>query len=462
VLYIATLAVVFAAAIPIFRYFLFVEVDQRVRDDLREELEDFQSAYESWSRQAPQTETALLDFIDAYFSGNVPEDDNFQLVIVEESLYRSNPPFLPTVIQPSSEIFQYWATLETSERRTIATRDSEFGSILYKTLVLEIAGEPQGVFIVTHLTAGERTEALAGVYVFIKVAAGVLVMAFGLAWVGSSRLLKPVQQMAKTARDINETNLTQRLEVQGSGELAELADTFNRMMDRVQSAFDSQRSFINDASHELRTPLTIIQGHLELMGDDPAEQQEVLSLVMDELDRMGRFVNDLLLLAKAEQPHFLLPETIDLTSFLEAVFSKIVTLGDRNWQLTNTAQGKLVADSQRLTGALVNLAQNAVQHTQVGDTIELGVRLDNGHVRFWVRDTGEGIAPAEQSRIFDRFTRVKHTVRRSEGAGLGLAIVKTIMDAHGGHVELTSQSGMGSTFHLILPLDESLPWRANG
>ena len=229
------------------------------------------------------------------------------------------------------------------------------------------------------------------------------------------------------------------------------------MLDRLQLAFESQQEFLKDAGHELRTPITIIQGHLELMDDDPQEQQETLALVMDELARMGRFVNDLLLLTKAERPDFLQLETLHAIAFMSEMFAKIQTLGDRDWQLSMHWSGKFVADRQWLTGALVNLAQNAVEHTLPNDVIELGVERINNQVRFWVRDTGEGISLADQTRIFDRFARVANTYRRSEGAGLGLAIVKTIAEAHGGHIELSSQVGVGSTFNLILPIERLAP-----
>ncbi|MEL6765434.1 MAG: HAMP domain-containing sensor histidine kinase, partial [Cyanobacteria bacterium J06607_6] len=173
--------------------------------------------------------------------------------------------------------------------------------------------------------------------------------------------------------------------------------------------------------------------------------------------RMGRFVNDLLLLAKAERPDFLQLETLHAIAFMPEMFAKIQPLGDRDWQLSTRWAGKFVADRQWLTGALVNLAQNAVEHTCPNDVIELGVEHINSQVRFWVRDTGEGISLADQTRIFDRFARAANTYRRSEGAGLGLAIVKTIAEAHGGHIELSSQVGVGSTFNLILPIDRLAP-----
>ena len=454
-LYVVTMLGTFGISIPVFQYFLAAEVNDRVRDSLAEEVENFETAYDRWDAATADTMPGIRAFVDDFLATNLPEDDNFQIVILEDQLYRTNPLVLPDVIGPESALFQTWLTLDTEEAATMPSNDPTVGSIIYQTSILEIDDVPVGIFVNAHISAGEQQEALAGVYIFIKVTIGVLAASLLLAWVGSQQLLKPVQQLSQTAQAINETNLSGRLAVNGSGELAALAKTFNTMMDRVQSAFDTQRNFINDASHELRTPLTIIQGHLELMGDDPVEQQETLALVMDELDRMGRFVNDLLLLAKAERPDFLAHETIALAPFTDEVFSKITTLGDRNWQLTNQATGTIVGDRQRLTGAIVNLAQNAVQHTQPTDIIELGSEKVNGHIRFWLRDTGAGISPADQARIFDRFARAANTYRKSEGAGLGLAIVKIIAEAHHGHIELTSQLGHGSTFSLILPADDA-------
>ena len=455
-IYAVTMLAVVAAAVPLFRYFLFSEVDERVRADLQEEFEEFQQLYREWNIDSPETQEALLEFIETYLEDDLPEDDNFHIVTLRGEFYQSNPRILPPALV-NSELSQQWQTLQEAVEANVPTSDPEIGSVLYKTHVLEVDDEPVGVFIAAHLSAGERAEALKGVYIFAQVAVGVVGVSFLLAWLVSYQLLRPVQQLAKTAKDINETNLSERLEIHGSGELAELATTFNTMMDRVQTAFDTQRNFINDASHELRTPLTIIQGHLELMDDDPQERQVTLALVMDELARMTRFVNDLLLLTKAERPDFLQLETLDASVFMPKVLAKIQTLGDRDWHLSDRWSGKFVADRQRLTGALVNLAQNAVQHTFPNDVIELGVERLNGQLRFWVRDTGEGISLVDQTRIFDRFARAANTYRRSKGAGLGLAIVKTIAEAHGGHIELSSQVGIGSTFSLIVPIERLAP-----
>ena len=425
-----------------------------MREDLREEFNEFQADYAAWEARSAETGESLMEFVDNFLSSEVPEDDNFHLVIMDGEFYRSNPRVVPSIIEHDSQIVQQLLTVQQTVETSITISDPAVGSVIYKTFVLRSEGVPVGLFVAVHLSAGERAESLTGVYVFIQVATIVVVVAFLLAWLGSHQLLKPVQQLAETAREINERNLSQRLDVNGSGELAELAITFNTMMDRVQSAFDSQRNFINDAGHELRTPLTIIQGHLELLVEDPTEQQETLTIVIDELDRMSRFVNDLILLAKAEQTDFLQPESIDVKTFTEEVFRKVTVLAaDRQWQLESLGQGTFVGDRQRITGALINLAQNSIQHTQIDDTIELGSCIAGRTVRFWVSDNGEGISFADQERIFDRFARAANSYRRSEGAGLGLAIVKAIVDSHRGRIDLTSRLGVGTTFALAFPLE---------
>jgi signal transduction histidine kinase len=452
-LYVLTMLATVGLAVPIFHALLLHEVDRRVQDDLHDELERFQAKYQAWGAVTSDNHGALKEFVQDFLKNNTPEDDNYHIVILNGELFLSNPTVLPEILGPNSQLMQKWTTLENATDGQLNTADPNVGSVLYSSHLLESNGRPQGVFVVAHLTAGERIEAYSSVHIFTKVAIGVVVVSFLLAWLVSQQLLKPVQNLALTARSISEADLSRRLEVQGTGELAELSHTFNAMMNRVQSAFESQRNFINDAGHELFTPLTIIQGHLEVMGDDPDERAATLALVMDEIDRMSRFANDLLLLAQAEQPNFLQLETINVADFTQEVFAKVSVLADRQWHLGSLGRGVMVGDRQRLTGALLNLARNATQHTQPTDTIELGSTTLGIQVRFWVRDTGEGIAPADQTRIFDRFARAANTYRKSEGAGLGLAIVKTVAESHQGTIELVSQPGTGSTFTLVLPLD---------
>jgi signal transduction histidine kinase len=447
-------------AVPIFRAALFADVDARVRADMAEEMVEFEEEYEVWREVNPHTEDSLTAFIGEWIQDEVPEDDNYHLFILEGELYRANPSRLPSIINANSELVQTWLTLSQGERGKVFEDEqptSVGNAVLYKAFPLDSDDAQDediaGIFVIAHFTEGERQESLAAVTVFVNVAAGVVLVSFVVAWLLSQQLLKPVKQLAMATRSISETDLTQRLPVEGKGELADLSKTFNGMMDRLESAFISQRNFVNDAGHELRTPITIIQGHLDLMGDSPEEREETLDIVQDELERMTRFVNDLVLLAKAERPDFLHLETIDVKELTGNLFTKATTLAPRQWRLSAVGQGTLVGDRQRITGAILNLAQNATQHTQESDTIELGSVIEEGEARFWVRDTGSGIAVQDQSRIFDRFARAANRYRQSEGAGLGLSIVKAIAESHGGRVHLTSQLDAGSTFTLILPLD---------
>jgi two-component system OmpR family sensor kinase len=224
------------------------------------------------------------------------------------------------------------------------------------------------------------------------------------------------------------------------------------MLDRLERAFDAQRHFLDDAGHELRTPLTIVRGHLELLEDDPAKRRRTIELVLDEVKRMGRIVDDLIVLAKSEEPDFLQLEPVDVATLTNELHEKASALGPRAWRIDAVGRGIIVADRQRLTQAVVQLAQNAVEHTGAGAEIGLGSRVSPGQARFWVRDTGSGVAPGDRERIFERFERGGEA--NHEGAGLGLAIVSAIARAHGGRPELEGAAGAGATFSITVPTDQ--------
>ena len=164
------------------------------------------------------------------------------------------------------------------------------------------------------------------------------------------------------------------------------------MLDRLVVAFASQREFIRDVSHELRTPIAVSRGHLELLAEghfrDEDDRREAIALVTGELDRMSRFVEELLLLAKAESPDFLQLETVPLGELAEELVAKASAIADREWRLDETSPRSIVADRQRLTQAIMSLAQNAVAHTGDGDEIGIGTSVDGSEAAIWVRDTG--------------------------------------------------------------------------
>ncbi|HBL61707.1 MAG TPA: two-component sensor histidine kinase [Cyanobacteria bacterium UBA8803] len=478
--YVLILGFTFVGAIPAFRYIVYQRVDRRVRQDMAEEIENFKALLASQETFAPieredkDSQTAKnfekhlveahgfkpsssqenpSDLFQLFLSHRLPEDDSFFLTFVDGEFYKSSPTARPQPLHNESELMRRWAKQTQPEQGEREFSDSKIGKLLYQVEPIQINGQTRGVFVVAHTTAGERQEALEAITAIIEVTAIVFILSLILAWMAAGRVLLPLRTLTATAHIISETDWTQRLAVRGKGELAHLAQTFNEMMDRLQVAFNSQKEFLNDAGHELRTPITIIQGHLELMGDDPDEQQETLALVMSELDRMSRLVDDMSLLAKAERSDFLQLETVDAAALTEELYAKARILAERDWQLDAIAKGKIVVDRQRLTEAVMNLAQNATKYTEQEDTIAIGSAIANGKARFWVRDTGEGIPLADQKRIFERFVRASNSRYRSEGAGLGLSIVKAIAQAHGGLVLLRSKLGAGSMFTIVLPVE---------
>jgi signal transduction histidine kinase len=239
------------------------------------------------------------------------------------------------------------------------------------------------------------------------------------------------------------------------------------MLERLDEGAQQQQQFLDDAGHELRTPLTILRGHLELLTvDDPDDVIATRDVLLDEVDRMQRLVDDLLLLANSGDPGFIRRESVRIPEFLDQVMEKVHVLADRHWQIDERAEYVVEADPQRLTQALVQLAANAVKYTGPSSTIALGSRIeqataDDGTtlppqdtLLLWVRDDGIGIAAEDQQRIFERFGRA-HTGRGGEGSGLGLAIVSAIAQAHGGVATVESEYGHGATFLIRIPLQSA-------
>ena len=268
----------------------------------------------------------------------------------------------------------------------------------------------------------------------------------------AGRVLRPIRLVRLTAQQISATDLSRRIPVNGNDDVAELARTFNSMLDRLETTFAAQRQFLHDASHELRTPITIVQGHLELAESDPSTRAESLAIVMDELERMRRIVEDLLMLARSDSPNFLRLSEVDLEPFLDEILDKARTLAPRTWYLDDRAEGVALLDRQRITQAVLQLALNATQHTDTDQEIYLGTKITGDQLLLWVRDSGSGVAPDDRERVFDRFGRGGSNDSDSFGTGLGLAIVHAIAHSHGGRVVLDEPSTGGAEFRLELPL----------
>ena len=437
--------------IAVQRQVLISRVGERVDDSLTQEVDEFRRLVRDGNNPLTGRPFGgdVESIFDVFLQRNVPGEGEAVFTFVGDRQYRST-----TSVAEGSEARTALDRLTGSPNTERGTIELDDGKVRYLAVPVNVAGERRGAFVVTANLASEQAEVNDSMRVAAGIAIGVLVLASGIAWLIAGRVLSPLRDLKETAQAITESDLTRRIDARGNDEIADLARTFNGMLDRLESAFATQRSFVSDASHELRTPITIIRGHLELLGDDPAERRETVALVTDELDRMSRFVDDLLTLARSERPDFVSREQIDLDVLTEEMMAKASSLGDRDWELAGVGTGVIEADRQRLTQAVVNLAQNAVEHSEPGDRIELGSELRDGQARLWVSDSGPGVASADRERIFERFARAGRSRRRSEGAGLGLAIVRTIAEAHGGRVELESEPGRGATFTIVVPAAE--------
>ncbi|HVP21339.1 MAG TPA: HAMP domain-containing sensor histidine kinase [Anaerolineaceae bacterium] len=291
----------------------------------------------------------------------------------------------------------------------------------------------------------------------------------------AGRVMRPVQTITHTARQISESDLRRRLNLGTQDELGELADTFDQMLARLEAAFNRQRQFTADASHELRTPLTIIELETERALErhrSPAEYQQALTIIQNENEYMASLVNDLLTLARMDAGQATLkPETMDLSDVALEVVERLATLAQRSGvELVagDLPEVPLMGDRRLLVQMLTNLVGNAIKYVDGENKsvqVVTGSRMNGKQPVAWAQviDNGPGISPEHLPHLFDRFYRIDKSRTRQEeadaatelkslsGSGLGLAIVQWIAQAHGGKVSVTSEMGKGSIFEVDLP-----------
>jgi signal transduction histidine kinase len=231
----------------------------------------------------------------------------------------------------------------------------------------------------------------------------------------------------------------------------EALDVVGRLADERASLLERQERLLHDVSHELRTPVTIARGHLEVLRRVDGETALEVTVALDELERIESILERLLLLAKAEQPDFVVVEQIDVEAFLEDVFMRWSEVAPRVWRLGEHPAGTILADPEGLRIVLDALLENAVKYTEASSGIELRSRAEEDELVIEVADQGCGVAAETLGRIFERFARADPARTRAHGGvGLGLSIVAAIAKAHGGRCTVET-SKAGSTFALRLP-----------
>lgn len=440
--------VALALAVAIFATWAILSrlIDDRIDAELGNEAEKLRR-YAATAVDTRDVDTLLS----AYLSYNPPDEWETFFTVVDGQAHKITG-IPPLARLDTDEAFV--ARVASATEPVSGQTESTAGTVRYAVVPVEVAGDPRrGQLVIVLFYDHYRSEVMDAIRVLALTSLAALALAGAAGWFVAGRVLAPIRLVRQTAARISDSSdLTRRLDVPGDDDVAALAATFNHMLDRLEQAFAVQRDFVDDAGHELRTPITVIRGHLELMGDDPQDRAETLALVTDELDRMNRMVDDLLTLAKAEQPGFLNIEEVELADLTVSVVAKARALGERKWRVDEVAEARIPADRQRLTQALMQLASNAVRHTADDGQIAVGSAVQDGFVRLWVRDDGPGVPPADREKIFRRFLRGR--TGGHEGAGLGLAIVRSIAEAHGGTVAVEDAPGGGACFVITIPMRE--------
>jgi heavy metal sensor kinase len=322
----------------------------------------------------------------------------------------------------------------------------------------------QPVVIVVGQTTTEITDVLhTFIYVIVFAMVGVIVLA-GLGGLFlAERALKPVQQITKTAQNIEGSDLSQRIDVKSDDELGRLASTLNEMIGRLEESFNRQRQFTADASHELRTPLAIMQAEATLALSKertPDDYRKSLETISQESDYMSSVISKLLFLARSdagkEQLNF---EGVELTELITGLSANIEVLAqDKGIKFDVDAKEELTVngDKVKLRQLFINILENAVRYTPADGHISVSLVKQELNAVVSISDTGIGIPPEHLPHIFERFYRVdKARARADGGVGLGLAIAKIIAESHKGTIGAESEVGKGTTFTISLPLKDA-------
>lgn len=444
----------------------FASLNDRIRSDLGQEVEEVQQVAQSGPQGANAPYEDLDELFVAYLQSSVPNQDESMVTLVDGAVE-----YVPGGQRPFE--------LERPEVLEVVTAAKEPGKTIYRSMSVDehelqlaiasvsLAGDNrEGTMVVAIDAAPQRDEIWQAVRTYAAVGFLALVLTVTAGHIVTGRLLQPLRRLGAATAAVDSDDLTHRVEVSATDtDVARVAVAFNQMLDRLEAGFIEQRQFLDDAAHELRTPLTIVRGNVELLeAGDPQDVEQTREVVLDEMDRMQRLVDDLLLLAKSQRPDFVRPHRVDVADLTQTLLERVELLGQRQWVRSGAATGHAMLDQQRIQQAIVQLAANAVAYSEADSVIQVGtgwssptaeVRARLGDVAdrylvIAVQDSGVGIDPDDMQRIFDRFARAD-VAGRVDGSGLGLSIVQAIAQAHQGLVTVDSQPGLGSTFRLWIP-----------
>ncbi|MER7251334.1 HAMP domain-containing sensor histidine kinase [Kribbella sp. NPDC000426] len=282
----------------------------------------------------------------------------------------------------------------------------------------------------------------------------------GVTWLVTGRMLAPVTAIRREVDEITAAELHRRVPAARRDEVGRLATTMNRMLDRLQRSHESRLQFVSDASHELRSPIATIRQHAEVARAHPDRTSvaELAATVLAEDLRMQGLVDDLLLLARADEEPAARHAPVDLDDVVFATARQLREATSLTIDTAAVSAGQVCGDGVELARMVGNLADNAARHAR--SLVTFALSESAGRVLLTVADDGPGIAPADRSRVFDRFVRLDPArTREAGGAGLGLAITAKIVERHGGTIEVGSSSNGGAAFTVTIPRTTGPPPR---
>lgn len=424
---------------------------QGIEDRLRANLDSARFIVASGSDDTgvwPDAEAALRQVVQ-----RMSPDDNTGAVGIMAGRARFTPG-IRLDIDPSADPGFIAAATEAAASGSPAVRTYSGDGVTWRYLAVPIVIDGASdtgdvVFALAYDVDAELAEMDGPAQAYLLASGIALIIITAVAFIVSTRLLRPLRRMRETAERVSGQSLSERLPVEGEDDVSELAATMNAMLDRLDEALDSQRRLLSDVGHELKTPITIVRGHLEVMDPrDVADVESSRDLAVDELDRMHNLVRDLGAAAALHGPRPVTLAPVDTADLLTQVVRKAGALVGASVTAGPTADVVIAADAERLTQALLQLAQNAVTHG--GGDIEISSRQVADAVEFRVRDHGPGVPDEQKPFVFDRFHRGTDD---GHGSGLGLNIVQVIAKAHGGSVSVADAEGGGAVFALSIPHD---------
>jgi heavy metal sensor kinase len=352
----------------------------------------------------------------------------------------------------------------TSSFATMETTEGERLRLLAVPIIINILGPPSGIQPAALVIARSTRQIDNAIARLVRTFIVAVPLGLALAAAGgiflARRALKPVDDITQTAQEIEESDLSRRINVNTKDELGRLAATLNAMIGRLERAFQRQKQFTSDASHELRAPLAVIEAESSLALQKerpPNDYRQSLETISKEAKQMSSLIDQMLILARAdagkEQWDF---TQVDLGKLINDISADIEILCQEkglSFQLGHTENLMVQGDEAGLRELFMNLLDNAVRYTPSPGTVSVSLRREGQMAVVAITDTGVGIPAEDMPLIFERFYRVDKSRSRTEGgSGLGLAISQHIAEAHGGKIEVESKVGAGSTFSLWLPL----------